>query len=377
MKIVYLTTGLNMGGAEVMLYNLLSHIDRDRFEPTVISLMDKGVFGEQIEQLGIPVHSAGMLVGKPSVSSIKKVVDLIKQAQPDLIQGWMYHGNLAAQFFNFVSGKKTPVLWSIHHSLHDLPSEKPLTQGIIRFGSWSSKYVSKVAYVSEKSKGQHQKLGYSEKNGCIIPNGFDISKFQPSQEIRQKFRQELGISDDTFLIGSLARYHPMKDHANLLRAAKILLEQSPQTKFVLVGTNVDRENSALTDLIEELGIGESIYLLGQRRDVPQITPALDLLTSSSAFGEAFPLVIGEAMACGVPCVVTDIGDSGWIVGDTGRAVPPKNPKALAQAWQEAIDLDPVAKAEKSSAARKRIIENFALDSIVSKYENIYQSVVSQ
>ena len=376
MKIVYLTTGLNMGGAEVMLYNLLSNIDRDRFEPTVISLMDKGVFGEQIEELGIPVHSAGMLVGKPSLSSAKKVIDLIKQAQPDLIQGWMYHGNLAAQFFNFVSGKKTPVLWSIHHSLHDLPSEKPLTQAIIRFGSWSSKYISKVAYVSEKSKGQHQKLGYSHSNGCIVPNGFDISKFQPSAEVRQKFRQELGIADDTFLIGSLARYHPMKDHANLLRAAKILLEQSPDTKFVLIGTNVDHENSGLTDLIAELGIKDSVYLLGQRRDIPEITPALDILTSSSAFGEAFPLVIGEAMACGIPCVVTDIGDSGWIVGDTGKAVPPKNPKALAQGWQEMIDLDYAARAEKSAAARNRIVEKFALDSIVNQYENIYQSVVS-
>lgn len=376
MKIVYLTTGLNMGGAEVMLYNLLSKIDRDRFEPTVISLMDKGVFGEQIEQLGIPVHSAGMLVGKPSLSSAKKVIDLIKQAQPDLIQGWMYHGNLAAQFFNFVSGKKTPVLWSIHHSLHDLPSEKPLTQAIIRFGSWSSKYISKVAYVSEKSKGQHQKLGYSDKNGCIVPNGFDISKFQPSPEVRQQFRQELGISDDTFLIGSLARYHPMKDHANLLRAAKVLLDQSPDTKFVLIGTNVDNENSALTDLIEELGIGKNIYLLGQRRDIPKITPALDILTSSSAFGEAFPLVIGEAMACGIPCVVTDIGDSGWIVGDTGKAVPPKNPAALAQAWQEMIDLAPTARADKSTAARNRIVEKFALDSIVDQYEDIYQGVVA-
>ena len=376
MRIVYLTTGLNMGGAEVMLYNLLSHIDRDRFEPTVISLMDKGVFGEQIECLGIPVHSAGMLVGKPSIASIRKVIDLIKQAQPDLIQGWMYHGNLAAQFFNFIGSKKIPVLWSIHHSLHDLPSEKPLTQAIIRFGSWSSKYVSKVAYVSEKSKEQHQKLGYAEKNSCVVPNGFDISKFHPSTEVRQKFRQELGIADDTFLIGSLARYHPMKDHANLLKAAKILLEQFPDTKFVLIGTNVDNNNSALTDLIAELGISKSIYLLGQRRDIPEITPALDLLTSSSAFGEAFPLVIGEAMACGISCVVTDIGDSAWIIGDTGKAVPPKNPQALAQAWQEAIDLDPSKRAQKSQAARNRIVEKFALDSIVNQYENIYQNIVS-
>ena len=376
MKIVYLTTSLGMGGGQVMLYDLLSKIDRDRFEPTVISLIDKGVFGEQIEQLGIPVHSVGMLVGKPSISSAKRIIELIKQAQPDLIQGWMYHGNLAAQFFNFISRQKTPVLWSIHHSLHDLSSEKPLTQAIVRFGSWSSKYVSKVAYVSEKSKDQHQEIGYAHNNSCVVPNGFNIAKYQPSAQVRQKFRQELGISDDTFLIGSLARYHPMKDHANLLKAAKVLLTQSPNTKFVLIGTNVDNQNSALTDLIEELGIGENVYLLGQRRDIPEITPALDILTSSSAYGEAFPLVIGEAMACGIPCVVTDIGDSGWIVGDTGKAVPPKDPNALAQAWQEMINLEPAARAQKSLAARNRIVEKFALDSIVKEYETIYRSVVS-
>jgi len=376
MKIVYLTTSLGMGGGQVMLYDLLSKIDRDRFEPTVISLIDKGVFGEQIEQLGIPVHSVGMLVGKPSISSAKRIIELIKQAQPDLIQGWMYHGNLAAQFFNFISRQKTPVLWSIHHSLHDLSSEKTLTQAIVRFGSWSSKYVSKVAYVSEKSKDQHQEIGYAHNNSCVVPNGFNIAKYQPSAQVRQKFRQELGISDDTFLIGSLARYHPMKDHANLLKAAKVLLTQSPNTKFVLIGTNVDNQNSALTDLIEELGIGENVHLLGQRRDIPEITPALDILTSSSAYGEAFPLVIGEAMACGIPCVVTDIGDSGWIVGDTGKAVPPKDPNALAQAWQEMINLEPAARAQKSQAARNRIVEKFALDSIVKEYETIYRSVVS-
>jgi glycosyltransferase involved in cell wall biosynthesis len=375
MKIVYVATGLNMGGAEIMLYNLLSTIDRDRFEPIVISLMDKGVFGKQIEHLDIPVHTAGMLIGKPTIASIRRLIKLIKQVQPDIIQGWMYHGNLAAQFLNFVTGKKTPLLWSIHHSLHSISSEKPLTQVIIRFGSWSSKYVSKIAYVSERSQTQHQKIGYSSASSCVVPNGFDTDKFQPSTDVRQKFRQELNISNDTFLIGSQARYHPMKDHANFLQAAKILLAECPKTKFVMIGTNVDYENQALTDLIAELRIGGNIHLLGQRLDIPQITPALDILTSSSAFGEAFPLVLGEAMSCGIPCVVTDIGDSAWIVGDTGRVVPPKNPTALAQAWQEMITMDALVRANLGQAARKRIIDKFSLNTIVKQYEKLYQSMV--
>ncbi len=167
----------------------------------------------------------------------------------------------------------------------------------------------------------------------------------------------------------------MKDHANFLRAAKILLADYPQTKFVMVGTEVDPQNSDLTDLIQELGIGDRVSLLGQRGDIPQITPALDILTSSSAYGEAFPLVIGEAMSCEVICVVTDIGDSGWIVGDTGKVVPPKNAAALAQGWAEVLDLDQSARANLGQSARNRIVENFSLISIVERYEQLYQSMV--
>ncbi|NJL51557.1 MAG: glycosyltransferase [Hydrococcus sp. SU_1_0] len=374
-KILFITTGLNSGGAEVMLLSLLSSINRDRFEPSVISLLDKGIYGEKIEQLDIPVYCVEMLEGKPTINSAWRTTKLIKQVKPDLIQGWMYHANLAAQFFNFFVAPKTPVLWSIHHSLHAISAEKPLTQGVIRFGSWSSRYVAQVAFVSEKSQAQHQQIGYSKVNSCVIPNGFDTSKFKPSAEIRQKFRQELHIDEHTFLIGSVARYHAMKDHANFLRAAHLLLAEYPETKFVMVGTNVDYENQALTSLIDTLGIGDNVYLLGQRSDIPQITPALDILTSSSAYGEAFPLVIGEAMCSEVPCVVTDIGDSGWIVSDTGKIVPPKNSTALAQAWQEVITMDTSAKADLGRLARNRIIDKFSLISIVNQYEHLYQSMI--
>ncbi len=374
-KLLFIITGLGAGGAEVMLYSLLSTIDRDRFEPSVISLMDRGIYGTQIEQLNIPVYCVEMLAGKPTLNSARRITELIKQIKPDLIQGWMYHANLAAQFFNFFGDRKIPVLWSIHHSLHAISSEKPLTQIIIRFGSWSSKYAAKVAFVSEKSQAQHQKIGYSQGNSCVIPNGFDTSKFQSSTEIRQKFRQELNIADKTFLIGSVARYHPMKDHANFLRAAKVLLAEYPETKFVMVGTNVDEQNPALTSLIDTLDIGNNVFLLGQRSDIPQITPALDILTSSSAYGEAFPLVIGEAMSCEVPCVVTDIGDSGWIVGDSGKVVPPKNPEALAKAWQEVLTLDSSARINLGKSARTRIVENFSLVSIVDQYEHLYQNTI--
>ena len=375
MKIIYLTTGLGIGGAEVMLYNLLAKLNRQKFEPIVISLLDRGQFGEAIETLGIPVYTLGMKAGIPSIKTIKDLRKIVNSLEPDLIQGWMYHGNIAAQFASFVSLKKLPVIWSIHHSLHSLSEEKILTQTLIRLGGLTAKSVQQVAFVSEKSQLQHQALGYPTNNSCTIPNGFDTSLFKPSTQIREKFRSQLGLPADALLIGSIARYHPMKDHANLLQAAQILLSNCPEANFVLVGTEVDKENQTLTNLIAELGISDRVYLLGERRDIPQITPALDILTSSSAFGEAFPLVIGEAMSCGVPCVVTDLGDSAWIVGDTGKVVPIKNPVALAEAWQEIIALGAEGRKTLGEAARSRIIDSFSLDSVVAQYESLYTSAI--
>jgi glycosyltransferase involved in cell wall biosynthesis len=374
MKILFLSTGLTTGGAEVMLYNLLSKIDRQKYQPSVISLMDEGRFGQAIKQLNIPVYGAGMNPGKPTIKAIATTINLVKKVQPDLIQGWMYHGNLAAQAASFLNGQNTPVLWSIHHSLYSLKSEKITTQAIIRLGSLTSKAVAQIAYVSQKSQIEHQKIGYSKENSCVIPNGFDTSLLQPSTQIREQFRKSLNLPPESILIGSIARYHPMKDHANFLDAAKLLLADFPTANFVLVGPQVDNNNPALTQQIKSLGIGDRVHLLGERTDIPQITPALDILTSSSAFGEAFPLVIGEAMSCGVPCVATDVGDCAWIVGDTGQIVPPQNAAALARGWHNILSLDSAQKQALGIAARQRIIEFFSLDFVVSQYEKLYDSV---
>ena len=156
-KILFISTGLGTGGAEIMLYQLLSRINRTKFEPVVLSLMGRDTYGKFIEALDIPVHTLEIDRGKLPLDKISKLSKIINQQQPDLIQGWMYHGNLAAQFSSLITGKKTPVLWSIHHSLHSLGSEKLLTQVLIRLGGLTAKLVSKIAFVSQKSREQHQK----------------------------------------------------------------------------------------------------------------------------------------------------------------------------------------------------------------------------
>ena len=369
--IMHIITGLSTGGAEMMLYNLLSRSDHQKFQPIVISLMNKDDLGQRIEQLGIPVYILDLASGKPTINATIKLIQLVKEIKPDLIQGWMYHGNLAAQFASWISKEKIPVFWGIHHSINSLYSEKKLTQLLIRLGAIVSHQTNQVIFVSAQSKSQHESLGYSKIKSQIIPNGFDIDAFKPSMAARLKFREELFLPTDTLLIGSIARYHPMKDHANFLKAAALLLAKVTKVHFVMVGTEVDVNNQDLIYLIKDLGIKSQVHLLGERRDIPQITPALDIMTSASAYGEAFPLVIGEAMSCGVPCVVTDVGDSAWIVGDTGYVVEPKNAEALANAWAELIDLGTEARQVIGQRARDKIEQSFAIEAIVARYESLY------
>jgi glycosyltransferase involved in cell wall biosynthesis len=376
MKILYVTTGLETGGAEIMLYKILSRINREHFHPTVISLMNRGTVGDRIESLGIPVHTLGMELGTPTLNAIWKLIQKIREIQPDLIQGWMYHGNIAAKFASIFYFRKIPILWSIHHSISSLKSEKKLTIALIKFGANITKLIQQVIFVSQNSKNQHEKLGYRSDNSCIIPNGFDVSLFKPSPTARLDFRAELDLPEDSFLIGLICRFHPMKDHANFLNAAALLIKQFPNVHFILAGREVDSTNHILLQLIKKLGLDDRVYLLGERRDTHHLDAALDIVTLASAYGEAFPLVVGEAMSCGVPCVVTDVGDSGWIVGNTGRVIPPRNPQALADAWQELIVMDAALRENLGALARARIIEYFSLDSVVAKYEKLYDGMLA-
>jgi glycosyltransferase involved in cell wall biosynthesis len=210
----------------------------------------------------------------------------------------------------------------------------------------------------------------------VIPNGIDADVFAPSFEARASVRSELGLPAEALVIGMVGRYHRMKDHANFLRAAVSVSETHPEAHFILAGRGVDGDNRELRGLIDELGLSRRTHLLGQRHDVPRLTAALDVFTLSSRYGESFPNVIGEAMACAVPCVVTDLGDAAWIVGDTGRVVPPGDSDALARAWAEMIALGAEGRATLGRAALSRVGELFPVKSVVRRYEALYEAVLA-
>lgn len=374
MKILHVITGLSTGGAEMMLYKLLSGMNRERFEPVVISLTDRGTLGDRIESLGIPVHPINLKLGKSTPLSIWCLIRTLRQIQPDLIQGWMIHGNLAAQLASFSMPKKVPILWNIRHSALSKSDASPVTLLLIKQLSYLSHLPARIIYNSKVGACDHENIGYNPNKTQVISNGFDTKLFKISLETRHRFRGELGLSEDVFLMGLIGRFHPMKDHSNFLQAAKKLLETKPNVQFVLAGKEVNWDNLLLRRLILELEITNQVHLLGERADIPYITAALDIATSAS-YGEGFPNVIGEAMSCGVPCVVTDVGDSAWIVGNTGQVVQPRNPEALCAGWLKLIEMGVEARRDLGAKARQRIEELFSIESIVQQYERLYQQVI--
>jgi glycosyltransferase involved in cell wall biosynthesis len=375
-KVVHIINDLSIGGAEMMLYKLLAETDRERFEPVVISLIDRGALRARIEALGIAVHTTGMRPGLPSPLGLWRLVSLLRRLKPALVLGWMYHSCLAAQLASFFLPQRIPILWSIHYSISSLTSEKKLTAAVIRVGALLSKLATHVIFVSRTSQAQHKLFGYRLDKTSVIPNGINVAEFVPSVESRSSVRSELGLAEDTLLIGLMGRYHPMKDHANFLQAAALLSKKHPQTHFLLVGPGVDRENPVLHRSIEDLGLTRQTHLLGERNDMARLAAALDVFSLSS-YGESFPNVIGEAMACAVSSVVTDVGDAVWIVGDAGRVVPPRDPHALAVAWNEMIEIGPEGRRALGRAARSRVIELFPLESVVARYEALYETVLAR
>ncbi len=356
-----------------MLLKLCATIHRSRFSLSVISLRDHGTIGPKIEDLGIPVYSIGLRRNIPSITAFLKLRNLLRDLRPDLIQGWMYHGNIAACLF---SGK-SPVCWGVRQSFYGFSKQRRMTNWIIMLGKYFSRFSNCIIYNSKTSALQHAKFGFAEKNAIVIPNGFDIDIFCPDIKSKSLLKKEWGLNDDVVLIGLIARFHPMKDHKVFLKAAALLHSEFPNVYFVLVGNGVSTDNAELCKLIDNLSLSDHVLLLGERMDIPKVTATLDIATSCSAWGEGFANSIGEAMSCGVPCVVTDVGDSAWIVGETGRVVPTSNPDALAASWKSLVSLGSDGRHELGVLARERVRNNFSLDSVASQYENLYARLIDK
>ena len=353
-----------------MLYKLVSKMDWDKFEIQVISLTDIGPIGKKIEDLGIPVSALGMRKGIPNPVAIFTLARWLRRTKPDLVQTWMYHSDLIGGLAAKLAGS-IPVVWGIRHSNLDPEGNKRATIWTAKTCALFSRWLpTKIVCCSEASRRVHTALGYDPDRMVVIPNGFDLNLFKPDLEGVALVRQELGISEDTILIGMVGRFDPQKDHRNFIKAAALQQKKIRNVQFLLCGDDIRWENQKLSRWIDGAGLHGYFHLLGRRNDIPRIMTTLDI-ASSSSYGEGFPNVVGEAMACGTPCVVTDVGDSALLVGDTGIVVPPKDPDVLALAWEKLIEIGKDKRQKLGHDARLRIRDNFSLPSVVKQYEELY------
>ncbi|TXD34780.1 glycosyltransferase [Lujinxingia vulgaris] len=364
-KVCHIITGLGTGGAETMLTRLIEGRDPRRFPTTVISLMDRGQMAERLEAAGAPVETLNLNRGRPTPAALFRLRRLVEHHNPDVIHAWMYHANLG-----IMAGLGRPFAWNIRQCVYDLADESRGTQAVIRLGGLLSPQASAIVYNSRLSRIQHRALGYSERRDEVIPNGFDTATFRPSEEDYREVRRELGLPTATPLIGMVGRLHPIKDHPNLLAAMTIVAAEHPQARLVLVGRGLTEDNVELMDQLRALDLHDRVILLGERRDIPRITAAFDVAVLSSK-SEGFPNVVGEAMACGVPAAVTDVGDAAWLLGEAGRVVPPQDSVQLARAISELLAMDEVARRQLGQKGRRRIVENFSLGAIVARYHALY------
>ena len=372
-RVLHIITGLNTGGAETALCRLLETLRSPAFEHIVVALGPPGSLSGRVGAAA-ELHHLRMNAARPRPADLWRLRRIVRMSAPDVVHGWMYHANIAATLATV--GLGLPLVWGIRQSLDDLAKEKPLTRLVIGGGARLSRRPQQILYNSAVSARQHETAGYDATRTRVIPNGFDTEVFRPDAANRMRIRQQLALPDDALLIGLVARVHPVKDHTNFLRAAGLFAADCPQAHFVLVGDGADADNPTLSGPISEMNLRNRVHLCGRRTDIQIIDAALDIGSCSSR-GEAFPNAIGEAMACAVPCVATDVGDVSQIIGDTGVVVPASDAPALAAGWARLAALGAPARRVLGLRARQRIIERYSLAAVSGRYADLYTSLIHQ
>lgn len=357
-----------------MLYKLLSHATEGHFAWEVVSLTDRGQMGDSIEALGVPLHTINMRRGVPSPTGLMRLAGLLRARQPSLIQTWMYHADLLGGLIGKLTST-APIVWNLRASNLFWETDKNTFAVLKACAFVSAKIPTKIISCSEDALHFHARLGYQQEKIIVIPNGFDLTVYNIDFAARDNVRRELGLAPETPLIGLVARFNPYKDQHNFIQAAALLKREMPTVQFVLCGNGISWDTQELAQWITAAGLRDSFHLLGRRADVSRLTAAFDIVASSS-MGEGFPNVLGEAMACGVPCVATNVGDSALIVGETGIIVPPKDPQALAAGWRKILTMSRAEREKLGLLARQRIEENFSLTAVVKRYENLYSELLA-
>lgn len=376
MRVLHVITALGVGGAERMLLKLLGAPALSGVEQRVVALLPGGPLAEAMRATGATVDVLNFLGGLPVLAGTVRLAQLARAWRPDVLHGWMYHGNLGASCAQTALSGRVPLLWGIRQSLPSLQGENAFARAAIHLGRAASSRPQRLLFNSHTSLRQHQDFGFDVRRAQHLPNGFDTTVFAPDEAARAHWRTAWGAGDDDVVFGLMARHHPTKDHGGFLQAAQRVHAARPGVHFVLAGTGVDGANAALAQDIAAAGLGARVHLLGERSDVAAVMAGLDVAVSSSR-AEAFSNAIGEAMSCALPCVVTDVGDSALIIGNGGHVVPPGAPEALAAAMLDMAALGAPGRAALGEQARARVVAEFSLDAVAGRHLALYTGLCAE
>lgn len=371
-KLCHITTGLNIGGAEMFLLNLAASLNTHGYKQKIISLQAKGDLSEKISNENIELIHLGINRYPWTWWAIFKLPFLLHKMSPDIIQTWLYHadliGGLASIFI------RASLVWNVRQTDISVKNNKREIVLVARIAASLSKYLpEKIICCSESAKESHVNIGYVESKFVVIPNGCNTSVYKYNEEIRKATRLMLNINEDDIVIGRFGRFDPQKDYKNFILAADKIQSSNKNIRFLMAGENVSINNPELAKWINKNGASERFILLGKRIDLPYLYQAVDIMVSSS-LGEGFPNVVAEAMACEVPCVVTDVGESANLVGNTGRTVPKQDAQKLADACLGLIDIGALARRNLGAEARSRIVDCYSIDKSVANYRALYDQL---
>jgi glycosyltransferase involved in cell wall biosynthesis len=376
-RLLVISTGLALGGAELMLLRLLRALRPQGFTPEVIALTPRGALKDEFIAAGIPVTELNFKGGiAEGARSLFQLTRLIRRRQPELIQTWMYHANLIggilARLFS-----AAPCVWSIRHSTTDRRTTSLSTRLVVKAGATLSGVApTAIISCSQEAIDVHASMGYCRSKMAYIPNGFDAELYRPDGDARKAVRDEFSIPSSAPLVGMFGRYHPQKNFAGFCEVAERILSRHPETFFIAAGTDVTASNQGLAQMIEQHRIGAHLRLVGPRRDMPRLLASLDALVSTSLYGEAFPNVIAEAMLCGVPCVGFNVGDTKSIISDAGYTIPLGDIEMMTDKLSLIIAAPPYQPHFAPLAVRRSVAERFSIEAVAKQYAALYSALIN-
>jgi glycosyltransferase involved in cell wall biosynthesis len=371
-RVLHLITSFGLGGAEGNLARVVSHMDSTRFSNHVVVMGRLPAFHTEFAAKQVPLQWLGMGSGVPDLQVIYRLGAIIRAVRPHVLQTWMYHADVLGLLIGRLT-KIPAIAWNLRRSFIGMSEHGWSSRMVLRAAVRLSQLPDVVVANSLAGQRTHATLGYRPRQWVHIPNSLDADRFRPDASARAGLRSELGLAADTPLVGLVARFMPIKGHDNFASAARILGNQNPDVHFALVGQGIEPSNEPLVRILQSSGIFERMHLLGERRDVQRVIASFDIACSCS-LGEGFPNAVGEALACGVPCVVTDVGDSALLVEAEGKVVAPGDPRAFAEACQDLLKSPAAQRCQKGLRARKRIEGTYSIQSIVARYEELYEQL---